>query len=425
MKCFFTLLIFVSISFSLIAQSNYQPGFIVSLKGDTIKGFIDYKEWNINPRAFHFKTDLKANKVMDFNTSNSYAVTITGLEYYKRFILRVSQDQVDLSKLAVKPDTSTVTDTVFLKVLASGKNLTLYAFTDDIKKRFFVSEPGSPVPVELIFHAYYNPDESSTVKYVNAFKGQLLNIAEKNGLSTDKLSSKIANTNYTEPEIIKIAQLINGPGAPQAEQQSLSGSQWFLGAGINFSSLKYTQTSGTSYSGSFVTNVSSLFPQIETGINFYPNKNTQTLVLAIELNGSMNSFNITNSNNPGIVQSTTYLNFKQINAAIIPQITYNFYNSNALKLFLCVGAALNFSFYNQYQFITKYANSQPNYIQNNYPEFQNFWLYFPVKAGIVINKRAEIYLKYIPSSSITTDNVSISANISAYQVGFNYLLGSK
>jgi hypothetical protein len=31
------------------AQSNYKAGYVINLKGDTLKGFINYKEWNQNP----------------------------------------------------------------------------------------------------------------------------------------------------------------------------------------------------------------------------------------------------------------------------------------------------------------------------------------------------------------------------------------
>ena len=28
-----------------IAQSNYKSGYVVTLKGDTLRGYINYKEW--------------------------------------------------------------------------------------------------------------------------------------------------------------------------------------------------------------------------------------------------------------------------------------------------------------------------------------------------------------------------------------------
>jgi len=33
----------------LFAQSNFKSGYIVMPKGDTVKGYIDYREWDNNP----------------------------------------------------------------------------------------------------------------------------------------------------------------------------------------------------------------------------------------------------------------------------------------------------------------------------------------------------------------------------------------
>src|SRR5688572_5393959 len=38
----------------LSAQKNFQKGYIVSLAGDTTRGFIDYKEWNSSPESILF-----------------------------------------------------------------------------------------------------------------------------------------------------------------------------------------------------------------------------------------------------------------------------------------------------------------------------------------------------------------------------------
>jgi len=39
------LLIFILLPFISTAQTNYKPGYVVTLTGDTLHGFIDYKEW--------------------------------------------------------------------------------------------------------------------------------------------------------------------------------------------------------------------------------------------------------------------------------------------------------------------------------------------------------------------------------------------
>ncbi|MDB5026006.1 MAG: hypothetical protein JWP78_3761 [Mucilaginibacter sp.] len=47
-KIFKTLLTVVLLPALSYAQSNYKPGYVITLKGDTLPGFIDYREWNSN-----------------------------------------------------------------------------------------------------------------------------------------------------------------------------------------------------------------------------------------------------------------------------------------------------------------------------------------------------------------------------------------
>jgi len=59
MKKFYVSLLIV-LSFLLVpsvnvsAQKNFIDGYIITLKKDTLKGKIDYREWNLNPSLIHF-----------------------------------------------------------------------------------------------------------------------------------------------------------------------------------------------------------------------------------------------------------------------------------------------------------------------------------------------------------------------------------
>lgn len=37
-----------------LAQKNLQPGAVITSRGDTLKGFIDYRNWEKNPIAIDF-----------------------------------------------------------------------------------------------------------------------------------------------------------------------------------------------------------------------------------------------------------------------------------------------------------------------------------------------------------------------------------
>jgi len=415
------LVVFLLPLFSL-AQSNYKPGIVITLKGDTLHGFIDYKEWENNPKDITFKNKLDNSNTESFSTKNTAAFSITGLEYYQRFVLSISNDEVEIGKLALKPDTGTIADTIFLKVITKGKYLTLYRYTDDIKQRFFFSEAGESQPQELIYHAYYNADESSSVQYINRYRNQLVYLTQKYAVNNDKLNGQILGANYNEPELTKVVQIINGISSQQFTTQKLAGSRWFAGIGANYSNLKFTETGGTPSAGTNVSNSSSILPEITAGINFFPNESVQSLLFRAELSVAVNQYKISNADNSGTPPSTSSVNFTQYNSSITPQIIFNIYNKEQLKAFIGVGAAFNFSAYNQYRYITNYGGSIPDYIQNNYPAFDKFWLSFPIKAGITLNNKIEINICYIPSASLTNDNID-SGNVTSYQLGVNYLFG--
>ncbi|TSD63509.1 hypothetical protein FFF34_018125 [Inquilinus sp. KBS0705] len=67
-----------------IAQSNFKPGYVVTLKGDTIQGFFDYRGWDSNPRKVKFKTDLNA-AVQELTPANTLYFDINGLEAYQHY----------------------------------------------------------------------------------------------------------------------------------------------------------------------------------------------------------------------------------------------------------------------------------------------------------------------------------------------------
>ena len=55
MKKFLTVVVLL-VPFLSFAQSNFQPGYLVNSKGDTVKGYVDYRERSLNPTDFRFKT---------------------------------------------------------------------------------------------------------------------------------------------------------------------------------------------------------------------------------------------------------------------------------------------------------------------------------------------------------------------------------
>jgi hypothetical protein len=149
------------------------------------------------------------------------------------------------------------------------------------------------------------------------------------------------------------------------------------------------------------------------------------LIIRIAVFFTGSHYNVVLPNTGSDPASTSYLNFTQYDGVLTPQVIYNFYNSEQLQVFVGAGASLNFSGYNSYKYITKYTDgSFPDDVQDNSPSLSKFWISLPLQLGIAINHKIEINVSYIPSSSLTKDNIA-SANVTSYQAGINYFFGRK
>ena len=64
------------------AQNNYQPGFIVNSKGDTLHGFINYTEWGNNPQKISFKPEPSGCPLK---------FTVNDIKYFSVFVGRLAE----------------------------------------------------------------------------------------------------------------------------------------------------------------------------------------------------------------------------------------------------------------------------------------------------------------------------------------------
>ncbi len=408
---------FLSLPYLSIAQGNYKPGYVVNLKGDTLRGFINYKEWDNNPESIFFKTQVSQNDRQTFTARDAHAFAINGQIYYESYNVSISQDTVNVTSLRTQYDTIVKKEKVFLKVINKGSRAAMYTYKDDIKPRYYLLEAGQSQPYELIYHAYYNSYESSTVQYVKRFRMQLQNVIEKNNITDDYLIREISQSDYYESEIADVIGKINGNSSKQFKAPGLVGTRWFAGAALNSSKFQF--------SGEFVLADApaskSVSPKLDAGIDFLFNKNVQQLYLRLEGVFSYGQYSFSFYN------PTTSLNFKMYNTALVPQVVYNVYNAEKLKIFVDVGVAINIAFYDHHQLVTSYGDSFPAAVNDNYPQFVKNYFTFPLKAGVTLNKKLEMYMCYLPPTNIAyvSQALAFQSNLTSYQAGLNYYFGKQ
>ncbi len=401
------------------AQANYKAGYIVTLKGDTLQGFIDYKEWDRSPNQIDFVKQIGQATSDVYTPKNTKAFAINGLEYFEQHEVAISQGAVDLAHLSTRIDTNTKTNTVFLKILNKGQYVNLYRHTDDIKTRFYILDIVTNRVEELIYHAYYTPNEDK-IQYVKRFQFQLQYISQIHHIDNKQLGRRILNANYSEDEIKKIISIINGGDSKQYSTPKLFATRWFAGGGFGISSVNFR---GHTPLANALTS-STITPKIDFGIDLISNKEIQKIVFRGDLVLSVNSHDLLTTSmgtQTGLV--TNEVNFTQYNITLTPQVIYKFYNTANFRAFVGGGISVNFSTYNRYQLVSKYSGF-PDRVTNNYPEFEKTWISFPIKIGVVMKSNFEFSFCYVPYTVITND-VDFSGAITSYQLGVNYFFGKK
>lgn len=388
-----------------LAQNNFKPGYVVSLKGDTLKGSIDYRERNDNPTSVKFRaTD---GTITTYTVENSRAFGIDNLEYFEKATLSLSTDDVEFSKLKNSLDSSAVYNTVFLKVITGGKYLTLYSYRDEIKMRFVVGPKGG-APAELSHHVYLR--NNSQQIQVNGFRMKLAEYVKTYGQNDEALLARAQNADYDIGDLTKIVNLINGENIKKGRSKAHSGSRYFAGIAMNMSSLKYTGYTDLAYNSE---NYVNYIPQLNFGVDYLQNTATGNLIFRAEFSLYTATVKAVSANAEKRIPNFT--------AGVKPQFIYNFYNTDPLKIFFGAGFNLNFT----KSGTPTYTVTNPHYTVSLTPKkFNGLWYTVPVKIGAVINHKIELFGSYSFPASVDEDSYSShTGKISSIQAGVNFLFG--
>lgn len=397
------------------AQSNYQKGYVVTNSKDTLHGYIDYRERSNNPSAITFKSALDGEPT-DYNRTTARSFNIIDFEAYERFLVNISQSSNGLSQLSYGPDTSTVRDTVFLKVIQAGKNVSLYAYTDNIKTRFYLLDRDVKEPEELIAGMYFL-NESGKTRLIDRYRRQLIATMVKYNKYDHADQRRLGSLTYTTSAILREVSEINGQEAVK-EKASY---RFFAGAGLSSNKVSYSGQSQFNTPGT--TQKTSYTPMITAGIDLMANPNIGKLVYRAELSFLMAKGDIT-ANDVEPIYAYRNHTFDSYTVAITPQVLYSFYNSQALKVYAGVGAGMNFSSNKNNQTVTKIIASDLLRVEPNKVELQTFYFAPSVNAGIILSRKFELFGNYYFNSPISDYN-TFNVCLERINIGFKYHFSKK
>jgi hypothetical protein len=133
------------------SQANFLPGSVFLPNGDTLRGWIDYQNWENNPELIQFRKNSKAaHEFFDPIDIDGFSV---GDEIYKSGIIEKEVSPVKLGEILPYPEVKLQTDTAFLQVLIAGEKSLLYLRTSEGRDYFYIDRDGD---LELLIYKKYS-----------------------------------------------------------------------------------------------------------------------------------------------------------------------------------------------------------------------------------------------------------------------------
>ena len=179
------------------SQENFLPGYIVTLKGDSTHGFIDYRNWNKNPDRIFFKPTLEEEKSV--YTPIDIKLFRVKYEIYESAIVEAEESTIDFSALEYDPNLQIRIDTIFLQTMIKGET-SLYHYNDKNNKDHFYIKHNGKFDL-LVYKKYLTQFEGKSIVLENKkYIGQLT-VYLKNCPS---ILAKISTTSYLKNSLKKL-----------------------------------------------------------------------------------------------------------------------------------------------------------------------------------------------------------------------------
>ncbi|MES2517808.1 MAG: hypothetical protein V4585_06850 [Bacteroidota bacterium] len=142
------------------SQENFIKGFVTTTNGDTLNGFIDYKNWDKNPNRITFQK-INSNKKLSLKPSSILGFGVNG-DYYESGVVQIELSSNSTIDLTTLKELDMKTDSVFLEAIFRG-NKSLYSYkTEQIREQFYIKTNGT---FELLIYKRYlrNTEEQTKI----------------------------------------------------------------------------------------------------------------------------------------------------------------------------------------------------------------------------------------------------------------------
>ena len=179
------------------AQENYQPGLIINLELDTIRGFIDYRNWSKNPGQVHFSLNHDA-KPQTYDPAEIVEFQVLD-EIYVGAVVEVEISPTKTNLLHTYPTLNIITENVFLQTLIRGSKSLCFYRNSDGKESFYIRK--DTTFELLVYKKYLQKLPTKTVIQENKrYVGQLANYLK----DCSHIQSKLVVTAYNRNSLERL-----------------------------------------------------------------------------------------------------------------------------------------------------------------------------------------------------------------------------
>lgn len=218
------------------AQRNYVPAVITTLKNDSLRGFIDYRNWNISPSEIHFKESLSDDKVKNFGPGEIKGFRIAQPDemYVSRKVkLDITNQELNLNVSTVRVFQDTL---IFIRLVQDGV-YSLYVYTDMYSRGHFIYEKDE-ITKELEYVKTYVFNDSFEGIYTSKLYQKQLELLFND---CPAVAKRGARAEYREASLINLFIAYNNcknPASLKTAKKVKSGLVFGIMSGISFNSFK-------------------------------------------------------------------------------------------------------------------------------------------------------------------------------------------
>ena len=228
---------------ALSAQENYVSGYMINKNKDTIKGYIDYKNWKFPPKKIYFKKTLAENSRL-FNPNNIQEFGVAE-DIYVSAVVESENSLSKTNRLTKEREPNITLDTTFLQALVQGEK-SLYFYKNEIgKENYYLKNDDK---FELLVQKKYttNQGDKRVIAENKKYRSQLRLYL----YDCPSIQQKIRKTTYTYSSLMKLFDAFYecsniAPNYAVYKEKVLT--KFGLVAGITSTSLNFTGDEGFAY----------------------------------------------------------------------------------------------------------------------------------------------------------------------------------